>query len=314
MRRREFLSSAVLSAGVLAADVGVGAVVDSDNDNNNNNNNSNNKARPKLDLSQWIQLTKNVKCPRIGFGTGMRGWQRNSDLTRLGWRDGIALLNHAYDLGVRFFDCADLYGTHSIVAEAMKNKPRESYVLATKLWMRAGGLPEKERLDPLETVPRLLRELNVEYIDIVQIHCVMDSNWSEKYAKTMESLAKLKDKGIIRAHGVSTHSNAAVECATKTSWCDVIHARLNSEGMNMDGPKDNAELRVTESIKAVKLAHDAGKGVIAIKVLGEGKMSKNAELRKKSTKFINNLDCVDVMIVGFTEKQHVDEFLKNCEK
>ncbi|MDR1484056.1 MAG: aldo/keto reductase [Planctomycetaceae bacterium] len=305
MKRRDFLGVGVLGAGVFANAVGGGAVVGNEIDGKT-------ETLPKRDLSKWIQLTKNVKCPRIGFGTGMRGWQRNSDLTRLGWREGIALLNYAYDLGVRFFDCADLYGTHSMVAEAMKNKPRESYVVATKLWLMAGGLPEKERLLPEETVPRLLRELNVEYIDIVQIHCVMDSKWSEKYAAAMESLAKLKDKGIIRAHGVSTHSNAAVECAARTDWCDVIHARLNSEGMNMDGAKDNAESRVKESVKAVKAAHNAGKGVIAIKILGEGKMSKDAQLRKKSTKFINGLDCVDVMIAGFTEKQHVDEFLQNC--
>jgi aryl-alcohol dehydrogenase-like predicted oxidoreductase len=303
MRRRDFLGGSVLGTGMLTADVGGGEVTVAEN---------NNQTTPKLDLSQWIKLTKDVKSPRIGFGTGMRGWQRNSDLTRLGWRDGIALLNHAYDLGVRFFDCADLYGTHFMVAEALKNKPRESYVLTTKLWMMSGGLPEKERLDPAETLPRLLRELRVDYIDIVQIHCVTDPQWSDKYANIMESLAKLKEKGIIHAHGVSTHSNAAVNCAAKTNWCDVIHARLNSEGMNMDGPKDKPELRVQESIKAITTAHNAGKGIIAIKILGEGKMATNPALRAKSTKFVNSLNCVDVMIVGFTEKQHVDEFLKNC--
>ncbi|MDR2642423.1 MAG: aldo/keto reductase [Planctomycetaceae bacterium] len=305
MKRRDFLGTAVLSAGMLAANGVSGTAAEQDVDNKK-------KSQSKHDLSQWIQLTKNVKCPRIGFGTGMRGWQRNSDLTRLGWKDGITLLNHAYDLGVRFFDCADLYGTHFMLAEAMKGKPRESYVIATKLWTMPGGLPEKERLDPSETVPRLLRELNVDYIDIVQIHCVSNPKWSYNYANTMNSLAKLKEKGIIRAHGVSTHSNAAVECAANSDWCDVIHARLNSEGMNMDGPKDNAELRVKESIKATQKAHGAGKGIIAIKVLGEGKMSNNPELRKKSTKFIFNLDCVDVLIAGFTEKQHVNEFLQNC--
>ncbi|MDR2762356.1 MAG: aldo/keto reductase [Planctomycetaceae bacterium] len=304
MKRRDFLGVVALGAGGLTVngnDVAIGK-----------ENNDNIRLQPKHDLSNWIQLTKEIKCPRIGFGTGMRGWQRNSDLTRLGWKDGITLLCYAYDHGVRFFDCADLYGTHFIVAEAMKGKPRESYVLGTKLWLMPGGLPEKERLSPEETVPRLLRELNVDYIDIVQIHCVMDPKWSEKFADTMESLERLKQKGLIKSHGISSHTNAAVECAANSDWCDVIHTRLNSEGMNMDGTKDNPQKRVEESIKSVKLAHNKGKGIIAIKILGEGKMSNNPELRKKSTTFINNLDCVDVMIVGFTEKHHIDEFLKNC--
>ncbi|MDR1962854.1 MAG: aldo/keto reductase [Planctomycetaceae bacterium] len=292
MKRRDFLGMAALSAGTLA----LGSV------------SAQETAKKSNDPAAWVQLTKEVKCSRIGFGTGMRGSQRASDLTRMGWSKGIELLQFAYDHGVRFFDCADLYGTHFIVAEAMKGKARDSYVLGTKLWLLPGGIPEQERLSPEQTVPRFLRELKTDYIDLVQIHCMTDGNWSAKNEDAMASLARLKEKGVIRAHGVSTHSNAAVEHAAKTTWCDTIHVRINSEGMNMDGPKDDAAKRVEEGVRAIQSAHDAGKGIIAMKVLGEGKMSGNFELRKKSTNFVKNLDCVDVMIVGFTEKQHVTEF------
>jgi aryl-alcohol dehydrogenase-like predicted oxidoreductase len=241
----------------------------------------------------------------------MRGSNRTSDLTRLGWKEGNPLLQYAYDRGVRFFDGADLYGTHFMIAEAMKGKPRDSYVIGTKLWLLPGGIQEQERLSPEQTIPRFLRELNTDYLDVVQIHCMADGNWTAKFEDALASLARLKEKGVLRAHGVSTHSNAAVEHAAQSPWCDVIHVRVNSEGMNMDGSKDNAAQRVEDGVRAIKLAHDAGKGVIAMKVLGEGKMSGDPALRKKSTDFVKNLDCVDVMIVGFTEQQHVTEFVEN---
>jgi aryl-alcohol dehydrogenase-like predicted oxidoreductase len=301
MKRREFLGMAALGAGTLtletisAQETAKQTIVK--------------KVEKPNDLNEWVQLTKEVRCSRIGFGTGMRGSQRTSDLTRMGWPKGIELLQFAYDHGVRFFDCADLYGTHFVVAEAMKGKPRDSYVLGTKIWLLSGGIPEKERLSPEETIPRFLREFKTDYIDLVQIHCMTDKNWTSKNEEAMASLARLKEKGLIRAHGVSTHSNAAVEHAAQTVWCDTIHVRINSEGMNMDGPRDNPAQRVEESVRAIQTAHNAGKGIIAMKVLGEGKMSGDYELRKKSTNFVKNLDCVDVMIVGFTEKQHITEFV-----
>jgi aryl-alcohol dehydrogenase-like predicted oxidoreductase len=302
IKRRDFLGITALGTGTLALGTTISAQETETAEQATAKKSNNN-------LNEWVQLTKEVRCSRIGFGTGMRGSQRTSDLTRMGWPKGIELLQFAYDHGVRFFDCADLYGTHFVVAEAMKGKARDSYVLGTKLWLLPGGIPEKERLSPEETIPRFLREFKTDYIDLVQIHCMTDKNWTRQNEAAMESLSRLKEKGLIRAHGVSTHSNTAVEHAAQTSWCDVIHVRINSEGMNMDGPKDNTAQRVEESVRAIQTAHNAGKGIIAMKILGEGKMSNNYELRKKSTNFVKNLDCVDVLIVGFTEKQHVTEFI-----
>jgi hypothetical protein len=79
----------------------------------------------------------------------------------------------------------------------------------------------------------------------------------------------------------------------------------------MDGPKDDAAKRVEETTRATKMVHDAGKGVIAMKVLGQGDMAKDLAMRKKSTKFVQNLGTVNTMIVGFDEKTQITEFLAN---
>ena len=295
MKRRDFLSLTTLAASTAAltpwSNAAAQAAVSAD--------------------PVWVPLTKDVKATRVGFGTGMRGWQRRSDLTRAGYPKAIELLRFAYDSGVRLFDCADLYGTHDVVAEALKDKPRDSYVVVSKMWLRANGLPEVERLDPQVTIKRFLQETRSQYIDVVQIHCMSDAKWTQEFASAMESMAKLKKEGVIRAHGISSHSNAATELAAATEWCDVIHVRMNSEGMSMDGPQDNPAKQVEDAVRAAKTAHVAGKGIICMKVLGEGRMADKPDLRKKSTKFISQLDCVNTMIVGFSEKEHITEFMTN---
>ncbi len=301
MERREFLSVAALGAGTLAAGV-VNALQAEE------------KAKT-FDPFELVQLTKDIKCSRIGFGTGMRGSHRTSELTRVGWPKGIEMLQYGYDLGVRLFDCADMYGTHFMLAEAMKGRPRDSYTVVTKLWLHpTGGLPEKERLAPEETLPRLLRELRTDYVDVLQIHCMSSGNWAKDFEAAMESMEKLKQQGRIRAHGISSHSFAATQAASELDWCDVIHCRINSEGMSMDGSRqDGVAQRVASSVECIQKAKKAGKGIIAMKVLGEGGMAHDAEMRKKSTEFVANLDCVDAMIVGFTEKEHITEFVDNVK-
>ena len=304
MKRRDFLGLTTLAAGTLALNPLSEAAQEG-------------AAQSAVLLEPvepvWVPLTKDVKTTRIGFGTGMRGGQRRSDLIRGGYPKAIEMLRYAYDHGIRLFDCADMYGTHDVVAEALRGKPRDSYVLVSKCWLVGGALPEEERPLPEVSVKRFLREFrNTQYIDVVQIHCTTNNRWTSDHAVAMESLEKLKKEGLIRAHGISSHSNAATELAAETEWCDVIHVRINSEGVAMDG---SGAAAVAETVRTTKKAHEAGKGIIAMKVVGQGEggMSSNPELRKKSTAFVSQLDCVNVMIVGFTEMPHIPEFIANVK-
>ena len=302
MKRRDFLGLTTLAAGTLALNPLSEAAQSGA---------AQSATRLEPVEPEWFPLTKEVKTTRIGFGTGMRGGQRRADLTRMGYPKAVELLRYAYDLGIRLFDCADMYGTHDVVREALQGKPRDSYVLVTKCWVLGGGIPETERLPPEVLIERFLREFGqrTEYIDVVQIHCMQNNRWTRDHIAVMESLERAKKAGKILAHGISSHSNAATELGAETEWCDVIHVRINSEGMSMDG---NGETAVAEAVRTTKKAHDAGKGVIAMKVVGEGRMT-DLEMRKKSTKFVMDLGTVDNMIIGFTEMEHITEFVANVK-
>ena len=250
-----------------------------------------------------VQLTPEVSCTRIGFGTGVHGGGRQSNITRMDRAFAVDLVRYAYDCGIRFFDMADMYGSHSIVAEALEGKPRDSYVLSSKIWHQRGGIPEPERLSAEEIVPRFLKELKTDYLDVVQLHCMRNAEWVKEHEEQFEPMERLKKKGLIRAHGVSCHGHDAAQIAAVHPWVDVMHIRINPENKVMSATWD-------ETLPVIKKAKENGKGVIMMKVLGEGRID-TPEARRASTFAVTQKSGGDVMIIGFEKRQHIDEFLTN---
>lgn len=244
----------------------------------------------------------------LGIGTGVHAGNRTSFLTKQDKLKSLDLLHHTYDRGIRNFDCADSYGTHGLVAEALAKKNREDYTLTSKIWVRGGGIPEPERPDANVVVDRFRKELNTDYIDLVQIHCMVDENWTETQKKQMDILEDLKAKGIIRAHGVSVHSLDAMKDAVKSPWVDVLHARINPYGIAMDKPEPQ------EVVDVIHQLHAAGKGVIGMKLVGDGKLRDDSEKIDNSLRFVLGLGSVNMMIVGFEEKEQIDNYLDRMEK
>ena len=106
-----------------------------------------------FDPYELVPLGKTkIKVSRVGLGTGMRGWKRQSNQTRLGEEKFAKLIRSAYERGIRLFDLADLYGTHPHLIPALKKIPRKDYVIVSKIWWAPNGLPEEDRGQGL--VPR----------------------------------------------------------------------------------------------------------------------------------------------------------------
>jgi predicted aldo/keto reductase-like oxidoreductase len=124
----------------------------------------------------------------------------------------------------------------------------------------------------------------------------------------MDILENLKVKGIIRAHGVSVHSLDAMKDAVKSPWVDVIHVRINPYGMAMDKPDPK------EVVEVIQQLHKAGKGVIGMKLVGDGKLRNDSQKIDDSLRFVLGLGCVDMMIVGFEETEQIDNYISRVEK
>ncbi|MBA7712528.1 hypothetical protein ES703_121505 [subsurface metagenome] len=298
MKRREFLARSIAGVGGLL--LGAGCI---------------DTARRKpvmFDPYERVPLGKtNIKVSRVGFGTGMRGGGRQSNQTRLGKEKFEALLRASYERGVRLFDLADLYGTHPYVASTLSKMPRKDYVISTKVWWRRGGIPETARPDPDVVVERFLDELDTDYIDLILLHCVDRPNWPDELGEQMNILAKLKKKGIVRAHGVSCHSLPALAACVKEPWVDSVHVRINPYAEKMD-------VRNVEDIPKVEAVlhalHKQGKAVIGMKIIGEGSFRNSDEKRDNSVRYVLNVGCVDAMVVGFEKVEEIDDLAMRVRK
>jgi aryl-alcohol dehydrogenase-like predicted oxidoreductase len=233
----------------------------------------------------------------------VKGWNRSNALARSGPENFRDTIRRAYDLGVRLFDCADLYGSLGDVARALKDKPRESYLLISKVWCHPKtGIPADEpRDDSAAVVERFLREAGTDYLDLVQLHCQTHDDWTTRYRSHMDALARCKERGWIKAHGVSCHSLTALELSAKDPWVDVVHTRINPWGVKMDGPADQV-------VPVIRRIHAAGKGVIGMKLIGEGAFRDDSAKIDEALRFTLQLGCVDAIIVGFENPTEVADY------
>lgn len=260
------------------------------------------------DPFELVHLGKTgIKVSLISAGTGAHGGNRQSNMTRMGKEKFEFLLNYALERGIRFFDCADTYGTHPYIANAFKSVPRDKYVLSSKIWLHEGGIPEKERPGADVVVNRFLKEFNTDYIDLMLLHCLTSPDWPKKFEKQMEILTKLREKGLIRAHGVSVHSLDAMKACLNNPWVDTVHARINAYGTAMDNKDPDIVAEV------VKKLHDEGKGIIGMKLIGNGTFKNEPEKIDNSIKYVMGLGAVDTLAVGFEQPGEIDDFAKRLE-
>jgi len=222
-----------------------------------------------------------IKTSRLAMGTGTVGAGKHSHQTALGM-DGLPrLLLNGYDNGLRFFDAADSYGSHPHVAEALKHVDRSKVTVLTKSWARD---PNEMRAD----LDRFRRELGIEQIDIVLMHCLTEADWTTRYRPVMDILEEAKHKKIIRAHGCSCHSIEALRAAANSAWVEVDLARVNPVGAHMDDDPDTV-VSVLREMKA------AGKAVLGMKILGQGALR---DRRDEALRFALGLNVLDAFTIG----------------
>jgi D-threo-aldose 1-dehydrogenase len=172
-----------------------------------------------------------VQVTRLGFGGASIGglYRPVSD------GDAVATVRRAWDLGIRHFDTAPLYGygaSERRVGAALADRPRDAYVLSTKvgrLVMTAGTIPPGADVDhqvfdgrengaytgiddrrivfdySADGVRRSLDEslvrLGLDRVDIALIHDP-DDHWQAAIDEAFPALARLREEGVVRAIGV----------------------------------------------------------------------------------------------------------------
>jgi len=234
---------------------------------------------------------------RIAMGTGTRGYNNSSNMTRLGMDKFVQLARHAYERGIRFYDMAEGYGSMPFVAESIKGLPRENITLLSKIWTYEDG---SDRIEPVpQFLDRFRKAANTDYFDVILMHCLQQGNWNETRKHYMDGLSKAKQDGIVKAIGVSCHDKGALETAAESPWVDVIMARINPFGTMMDGTPDEIKAIIAKAVQN-------GKGVIGMKIFGEGK-NVSEEERTQSIQFNMTQTNIHCMTLGCETEAEMDD-------
>src|SRR6266849_4251552 len=248
----------------------------------------------KFTAADTVTLGKTgITTSRLAMGTGTVGSGHHSHQTALGVKGLSELLLNGHDNGLRFFDAADAYGSHPHVAEALKHMPRDKVTVLTKTWARD---PVEARAD----LDRFRKELGTDYLDICLMHCLTEGDWTERYRGVMDVFSGAKEKGIIRAHGCSCHSIEALRAAAKSPWVEVDLARINPIGSHTDA--DPATV-----VGVLREMRTAGKGVIGMKILGQGDMRNRQD---EALNFALSLGVLDAFTIGAESKAEQEDLIR----
>ncbi|XHS79731.1 aldo/keto reductase [Burkholderiaceae bacterium UC74_6] len=136
----------------------------------------------------------------IGFGAWAIGgtWGQTDD------KAAMAALHRALDRGVNFFDTADVYGdghSETLLARLRRERPNDKFFVASKAGRRLNPHVAEGYRDLRPFIERSLKNLEVEAIDLLQLHCPP----SEVYAmpEVFSALDELVREGKLRHYGVS---------------------------------------------------------------------------------------------------------------
>lgn len=140
---------------------------------------------------------------------GLGCWQLGSDWGPVSEADAMAVLHGAIDAGVTFLDTADVYGdgvSETLVGRVLAERPNAGLTVATKMGQRADPhVPEAYTLESFRGwIDRSRRNLGVEVIDLMQIHCPPTAVYSDD--RVYEALDLLVEEGSIAAYGVSVQT------------------------------------------------------------------------------------------------------------
>lgn len=206
--------------------------------------------------------------------------------------EGAGLIKAAQAHGVNFLDTAELYNNYESIRLALAGTDG-SLIVSSKSYAYTYE-------DMQQSVELACRSIGRDYIDIFCLHEQISRMTLKGHGEAIRFLVEAKQKGLIRAVGVSTHTVEVVKAAAMIDEIDVIHPILNYRGIGiLDGS-------VEDMLAAIHFAKIMGKGLYSMKALGGGHLIKSSE---QALAWILQQPDVDAVAVGM---QSQEEVKANC--
>ncbi len=236
---------------------------------------------------------------RIGLGTTKLG--RNTDVK---YPHAFALpsdkqvgelLDNALRSGVNLIDTAPAYGASEARLGPFVRSHRDRLVLCTKCgeqYRNGSSVYDFSAGAITASVEASLRHLDVDHVDILLLHSDGRDIEILTQSDALEALRRLQQSGKTRAIGISAKTPAGIREASRT--LDVIMAPFSQKDPSLAG--------------ALRQAHQAGLGVLAIKGLSSGYLQARPALE-----FVLRREFIDALILGTTDPVHLGEAVSIAE-
>jgi D-threo-aldose 1-dehydrogenase len=193
-----------------------------------------------LDPFDWLPVGRTaLRIMRLGLGTAPIGGLYRAVTDEQAER----MCRHAWDIGVRSFDTAPLYGyglAERRLGRVLREQPRDSYVVSTKVGrlIRPASAEELARPDNfkgtppdravwdfsrdgvLRSIEESLERLGLDRIDIVFIHDP-DDHWRPAIEEAYPALDDLRAQGVVRAIGAGMNQAEMLARFTRDADMDI---------------------------------------------------------------------------------------------
>ena len=214
--------------------------------------------------------------------------------------EAAEVMAYAFDRGINFADTAQYYENYGLIRAALKKARHGDEVMIsskTYAWNRELAL---------EAVEEARRELDRDVIDVFMLHEQESWDTLRGHREALDTLLELRERGIVRAVGASTHHVALVRGLIRLSreegvTVDVCHPLYNMAGIGIaDGDEPDMAAALTE-LKTL------GVGVFGMKALGGGHLGTSAE---EALRFVLDKPFIDAAAVGMQSFAEVDANLR----
>ena len=232
----------------------------------------------------------------IGFGVLTIGkTQLNYPLEK-----GAELIRYALEKGINLLDTAQFYETYPYIKEALKNSAYNPVISSKCL--------HKSYNEMKSAVEEALIETDRSCIDIFMLHEVRGASDWESRAGAWECLREARAGGLVKAIGVSTHHVDVAEMCAGIQDIDVVFPLINykSLGIRKGGGAGSRD----EMAEAIKMNSEAGKGVLAMKVLGGGNLTHGYF---DALDYVSGIPGVNSMMIGFGHPHEIDRIVEYAE-
>ena len=157
--------------------------------------------------------------------------------------------------------------------------------------------------DMMAAIEECRSALGLKTIDIFLMHEVRTGQFAAR-AGAWKALQDAKRAGLVRAIGISTHHADVARAMADVAACDVIFALLNYRGMGIRCGQDAGTKE--EMAAALTVCKACGKGIYTMKALGGGNLTADYQ---KALDYVFSQDCVDAVMVGFTNTSEIDDMM-----